>query len=112
MALSKSVKFSVSMPNAGFNELEAARQKTGRTRSQFIRDAIRAWRLEPDRASGGREDPADYGSFASTGFTTLQELRRRAAAAAGRFRSGLTDLSSNHDKYLEEAYLETLPEKE
>lgn len=109
--MGKSVKFTVSMPAAGFKELEARRRKTGRTRSQFVRDAIRAWRIESDRPSGVREDPADYGSPASPRFTTIQELRRRAAAAAGRFRSGLADLSSNHDKYLEEAYSENPPEK-
>ncbi len=32
------------------------------------------------------------------------ERRRRAIAAAGRFRSGLKDLSTKHDRYLNEAY--------
>jgi len=32
------------------------------------------------------------------------ERRKRAIAASGRFRSGLTDLSTAHDKYLSEAY--------
>jgi hypothetical protein len=30
--------------------------------------------------------------------------RQRAMAAAGRFRSGQTDISANHDDYLAEAY--------
>ncbi len=33
-----------------------------------------------------------------------EERRRRAIAAAGRFRSGVADLSTAHDKYLSEAY--------
>lgn len=33
-----------------------------------------------------------------------EERRRRAIAAAGRFRSGVSDLSTTHDKYLSEAY--------
>lgn len=33
-----------------------------------------------------------------------EERRKRALAAAGRFRSGLGDLSTEHDKYLEEAF--------
>ncbi len=34
-----------------------------------------------------------------------KEKWRRALAAAGRFRSGYTDISVNHDKYLAEDYL-------
>ncbi len=33
-----------------------------------------------------------------------EERRKRAIAAAGRFRSGVSDLSTAHDKYLNEAY--------
>lgn len=33
-----------------------------------------------------------------------RSLRERAAAASGRFRSGLKDLSADHDRYLEEAF--------
>jgi predicted transcriptional regulator len=35
-----------------------------------------------------------------------EERRKRARDAAGRFRSGLRDLSTEHDKYLEEAFSE------
>jgi hypothetical protein len=35
-----------------------------------------------------------------------EELKRRALAVSGRFRSGLKDLSSEHDRYLEEAFSE------
>lgn len=38
--------------------------------------------------------------------TELAERRRRALAAAGRFHSGKTDISTNHDDYLAEAYQE------
>ena len=34
----------------------------------------------------------------------IEERKRRAIAVAGRFHSGVTDLSANHDKYLIEAY--------
>jgi predicted transcriptional regulator len=33
-----------------------------------------------------------------------EERRRRAIAAAGRFHSGVSDLSTAHDKYLGKAY--------
>jgi hypothetical protein len=35
-----------------------------------------------------------------------QERKRRAIAAAGRYRSGLANLSVEHDRYLPEAYQE------
>jgi hypothetical protein len=35
-----------------------------------------------------------------------EERHKRALDAAGRFRSGLRDLSTEHDKYLEEAFSE------
>ena len=34
----------------------------------------------------------------------VEERRRRALAASGRFSSGLQDLSTEHDKYLAEAF--------
>jgi len=34
----------------------------------------------------------------------IEERRKRALAAAGRFSSGLRDLSTEHDKYLAEAF--------
>ena len=38
--------------------------------------------------------------------TDLEERRRRAMSIAGKFRSGLTDLSVRHDDYLAEIYEE------
>jgi len=40
----------------------------------------------------------------STGTVSPEERRKRAIAVAGRFRSGLKDLSAKHDDYLKEAY--------
>lgn len=34
----------------------------------------------------------------------MQARRKRAIAAAGKFRSGIRDLSANHDQYLTEAF--------
>ena len=36
----------------------------------------------------------------------MEEIRRRAIAVAGRFHSGRSDISTNHDEYLAEAYAE------
>ena len=38
------------------------------------------------------------------GTVSQEERRKRAVAATGRFRSGRSDLSTNHDNYLAEAY--------
>jgi glycerol dehydrogenase-like iron-containing ADH family enzyme len=40
----------------------------------------------------------------SSVMVNIEERRRRALAAAGRFSSGLRDLSTEHDKYLAEAF--------
>lgn len=40
----------------------------------------------------------------SVATSSNAERRRRALAVAGRFRSGLGDLSKRHDAYLEEAF--------
>ena len=40
----------------------------------------------------------------SVGLVEDEELRRRALAAVGRFRSGQSDLATEHDRYLPEAY--------
>ena len=40
----------------------------------------------------------------STRRPNRAELKRRALAAAGRFRSGLGDVAAGHDRYLEESY--------
>lgn len=38
------------------------------------------------------------------GAVSQEERRQRAVAATGRFRSGKSDLSTNHDDYLKKAY--------
>ena len=50
----------------------------------------------------------DDSELESTASDDDAEMRRRAIAAAGRFQSGVTDVSSEHDKYLAEAYEEQL----
>jgi hypothetical protein len=40
----------------------------------------------------------------AAGGVDRDERKRRALAAAGRFHSGLTDLSTEHDHYLAEAF--------
>lgn len=110
----KIVKFTISMSADEFKDIESLRRKTGRTRSQFIRDAVAAWRHGPARTLSVKEDQTEYGAPPapdSADMTNMAERRRRAIAAAGKFRSGTADLSSNHDRYLEEVFAEDLPPK-
>jgi hypothetical protein len=107
----KTVKFAVSMSAAEFKELESLRGKSGETRSQFIRDAIRAWKAEFIRPLRVKEDASEYRKEMPTDLVDLEERRRRAIAAAGQFRSGISDLSSKHDEHLETAFAESSSKK-
>jgi len=110
--MSKTIKFTVSMSEDAFKELESLRHRTGWTRSQFIRDAINAWKAEDFRVSGIKEEAGEYRKEIPSDFIDQDERRRRALAAAGRFRSGKSDISINHDKYLEESYKVTVSQDE
>lgn len=112
----KTAKFAISMPEAEFKSLEAERRRAKKTRSEFVRVAVRAWLLGEGRAGAAgapraavREDPGRYELLKAAPETLAEkaELRRRAIAAAGSFKSGASDLSTNHDKHLEEDYAVT-----
>lgn len=119
--MSHTIKFTVSVPSRVFKALEALRSKTGMSRSQLVREALRRLGPAPGALSAGgraataavREEPARYGIPAGPlgEITDKAERRRRALAAVGRFRSGVADLSTEHDKYLEEAYAGGDPEE-
>lgn len=99
------------MSAAEFKELESLRRKRGGTRSQFIRDAIRVLKQKDSHSLGVKEDMSEYKKEIPTDLVDLKERRRRAIAAAGRFRSGIPDLSLKHDEYLGKAYAETSSKK-
>lgn len=63
----------------------AAKRKV--SRAQLIREAVESWLNTHHGAS-------------------LEERKRRAQAAVGRFASGRRDVSEEHDRYLDEAYLD------
>lgn len=109
--MSKTVKFAVSMPEEVFKELESLRLKTGWTRSQFIRDSVRAWKADFLEPSGVKEEVGEYKKEVSIDIIDPEEQRQRAIAAAGRFRSGIKDLSSFHDKHLGDSYLAVAPKR-
>lgn len=103
--MDKTVKFSISMPAPEFRALESARRKAGRTRSQYIREAVPkvpAERTADAEALSVKEDHAPYGFPVPSDLVDTSELRQRAIAAAGSFESGIPDISIGHDRYLAE----------
>ncbi|MCX6571750.1 MAG: ribbon-helix-helix protein, CopG family [Candidatus Aminicenantes bacterium] len=94
--MAKTLKFSISMSAPEFKTLEKARRRAGTTRSQFVREAVGAF-------GSVKEDRSTYGSPCPADLTDMRELGRRAVAAAGRFESGVPDLSIEHDRYLGDA---------
>jgi len=110
----KTTKFTISMSTAEFKLVESLRHRTGRTRSQFVRDAIAAQSPAASQSRSVKEEHPEYGAppaSDSLQVTDPAERRRRALAAAGRFHSGTADLSSDHDRYLDEAFAEASPGK-
>jgi hypothetical protein len=111
--MDKTAKFTVSMTAAEFRELESERMARGLSRSQFIRDTLQAAKAAFRRSGEVKEDAGPYETTDLKDLASAAEDRRkRAIAAAGRFRSGVTDLSTRHDEYLEEAYTAVSPEKD
>lgn len=112
--MKKTVKFTISFPAAEFREIETKRRKAGQSRSRFIRDALlagRAGEIKPGSMNEGRPPHQAEPAPNIAGATDIEERRRRAIAAAGRFHSGVVDLSSDHDRYLAEDYAEAPAEK-
>jgi Arc/MetJ-type ribon-helix-helix transcriptional regulator len=78
-----------------------------RTQVQLTESQIRALK---DMASAQNRSMAELIRQAvdillrSSGEIDQEERKRRAIAAAGRFHSGHGDLSTEHDRYLSEAY--------
>ena len=98
--MAKTLKFSISISAPEFKALEKARGRAGTTRSQFVREAVGAW---GGAVGSVREDRSTYGSPCPADLTDIAERRQRAIEAAGRFESGVPDLSVGHDRYLGDA---------
>ena len=72
----------ISLTPDQMRRLRQAASERGVSMAQIVRDAVEAYVAAP---------PADR-----------DELVRRARAVAGRFASGMTDVSARHDDYLAE----------
>jgi hypothetical protein len=85
--------------------VEAEGRRRGVSGSAVIRLGIRDLRRKVEgegRGAGSTrvaEKRAEYGQDALVSIIDPKELRRRSAAAAGRFSSGVPDLSIEHDRY-------------
>ena len=77
---------------------------------QFIRESVRAWKATFLEPSGVKEEFGEY-KRESIDIIDPEDQRQRAIAAAGRFRSGIKDLSDFHDKHLEDSYLVVDPKR-
>lgn len=102
--MNKTVKIAISMSEEAFKEIEKLRRKSGKNRSQVIREALLALKAASHARPAILEAREAYGTPESGTMIDPEERKRRAIAAAGRFRSGVTDLAANHDRYLEESY--------
>jgi hypothetical protein len=100
------------MTVSAFKEIEVLRRRTGKSRSQIVREAIQALKAESSRRTAVKEERAAYGMPEPEAIIDPEERRKRAIAAAGRFRSGLTDLAASHDRYLEDAFTTVSPAKD
>jgi len=96
----------ISIPAEEKKWLEGYGKRHKISSAEVVRKAVREYRRanEPCHAGGKpvREDRGVYGSPAPSGITDVGELRRRAIEAAGRFESGIQDLSVSHDRYIAE----------
>ena len=86
-------------------------------RTQIQLDERQAGRLKAIAASRGLSMAewirrAVDSALLTGGLPDKEDQRRRAIAASGRFDSGVTDISVQHDKYLAEAFGGHLPSSE
>lgn len=94
----------ISIPAETKSWLDHYGKRRGISAAEVVRLSIEAFRQAGTCEAGPRvqEERGAYGSPATPEITDIGELRRRAIEAAGRFASGVPDLSIGHDRYLAE----------
>ena len=95
----------ISLPEEEKRWLAAYGRRHGISSAQVVRLAVKKFRgREPEGTDAEmkavREERSGYGSLMVHDLSDMAELKRRAAAAAGKFASGVPDLSVAHDRYL------------
>ncbi len=105
--MARMIRTIISLPAEEKKWLDAYGERHAISSAQVVRLAIRD--LQGRRgegtptlsaAKGVREGSAVYGPPVPPNLVDMAEVKRRAAAAAGRFASGVPDLSIDHDRYL------------
>ena len=105
--MARMIRTIISLPAEEKEWLDAYGERHAISSAQVVRLAIRD--LQGRRgegtptlsgAKGVREGSAAYGPPVPPNLVDMAEVKRRAAAAAGRFASGVPDLSIDHDRYL------------
>jgi hypothetical protein len=92
----------ISVPAETKKWLEGYGKRGKISAAEVVRLAIEAFRQAGAEGPRVREERGVYGPPASPQITDIGELRKRAIEAAGRFASGVPDLSVGHDRYLAE----------
>ena len=103
--MARMIRTIISLPEEEKKWLQAYGERHGISSAHVVRLAISELhgRMQEGAALGAkgvREGNAAYGPPRPLDLADMAELKRRAAAAAGRFASGVPDLSVGHDRYL------------
>jgi hypothetical protein len=112
--MARMIRTIISLPAEEKKWLDAYGERHAISSAQVVRLAIRELQSRtgegtPPGAKGVREGSTAYGPPVTPDLVDMAEVKRRAAAAAGRFASGVPDLSVDHDRYLAGEKPETRP---
>ena len=107
----------ISIPGDEKKWLDGYGKRHRMSSAEVVRKAVREFRAmhgdKKYREEGARtgagvrivaEEKGLYGPHGAPPIADARELRRRAIEAAGRFESGVADLSTGHDRYLAEEH--------
>jgi predicted DNA-binding protein len=81
------IRTQIQLTDEQARRLKRVAQQRGISMAEATREAIESW-------------------LAASSQSSIDERRRRAVSAVGKFRSGKRDVSERHDDYLAEGYLE------
>jgi hypothetical protein len=105
--MNRMTRILITLPEEEKRWLKTYAKRQGVSSAQVIRVAVKELRgrMQAGMPAGMKslaEESARYGPPLPRDLADRAELKRRAAAAAGRFASGVPDLSVAHDRYLAE----------